>query len=715
MKNKSIIILLVIFLKASISTAQYVPMLTDAQFDAIEIDQSKSVGKIEGYHGTTQTGAATYTIPIQVPEGINGMTPQLAITYNSQAGNGLLGYGWSLSGLSNIIVDGDNLYYDGIVGYSDQYSHPFLLDGKRLISISGSYGENNSTYGLENEDFSRITSYGGTTSKGGPFWFEVNDKSGITREYGKTEDSKILMDNDWQTPYLYCINREIDNFGNYIEYKYQNISEQLILEEINYLGNINNLSASYKIIFLYSYDRVDKNTFYDFGIKINQNVILDEIILQKDGNEIKRYNFDYANMNGRYSLLRNISLQSVNQSVNSTFFNYNCELINDKPKEISTSDVVVGVVNYLANIYNSYSGDLNGDGIDEIILFDQTVPTPEPAYTKKYSVYNINENGEYIHRYTKDFGSSTKNFGIDFADVNGDGKEEMILTNRYVWLDGITGITYIENNSIDVISFNNDLSSTTTYRLPIPVSNLKRFAYKKYESYVRDEIIIGDFDGDKINDIITFGGDYNSTVFLHLVGKNIYNIPVNIPQSFLEKMHYNKPIVLDFDGNGKSEILLDDLRASTYTIDKIGNNYYMNIISSIGSDLRYCSVGDFNGDGKSDLFGINYFNIFKIYYSNGISYVGTDYIDKSGTQQDILEHHTMFKNKFLHYFINDFDGDGLDDIMQYGIDLTLAMDFDDEGGPDGTLEMTRGGYKIFVSNGVEFKLTIGHIYSGTEL
>lgn len=86
MKNKSIIILLVIFLKASISTAQYVPMLTDAQFDAIEIDQSKSVGKIEGYHGTTQTGAATYTIPIQVPEGINGMTPQLAITYNSQAG-----------------------------------------------------------------------------------------------------------------------------------------------------------------------------------------------------------------------------------------------------------------------------------------------------------------------------------------------------------------------------------------------------------------------------------------------------------------------------------------------------------------------------------------------------------------------------------------------------------------------------------------------------
>jgi len=44
----------------------------------------------------TESGAATLSIPIQVPRGIGGMEPQLALNYSSQAGNGLLGLGWNL-------------------------------------------------------------------------------------------------------------------------------------------------------------------------------------------------------------------------------------------------------------------------------------------------------------------------------------------------------------------------------------------------------------------------------------------------------------------------------------------------------------------------------------------------------------------------------------------------------------------------------------------
>src|SRR5262245_18578891 len=54
------------------------------------------IGHVDSLHGSFQTG-----IPIEVPT-FRGLTPELALGYDSQAGNGPLGVGWSVSGFQMI-------------------------------------------------------------------------------------------------------------------------------------------------------------------------------------------------------------------------------------------------------------------------------------------------------------------------------------------------------------------------------------------------------------------------------------------------------------------------------------------------------------------------------------------------------------------------------------------------------------------------------------
>jgi len=49
-----------------------------------------------GQFSVSDSGAAVYTIPIQVPPGSAGMAPKLALVYNRQTGNGMLEVGCCL-------------------------------------------------------------------------------------------------------------------------------------------------------------------------------------------------------------------------------------------------------------------------------------------------------------------------------------------------------------------------------------------------------------------------------------------------------------------------------------------------------------------------------------------------------------------------------------------------------------------------------------------
>ena len=117
-------------------------------------------GVLQGQFAVSPTGAATYTVPIEVPPGINGLQPELALVYNSQAGNGILGVGWQLSGLSAITRCPKTYAQDGVKeGIKLDITDRYCLDGQRLVPVDGNYanyGKDGKEYRTEINSFAKI-------------------------------------------------------------------------------------------------------------------------------------------------------------------------------------------------------------------------------------------------------------------------------------------------------------------------------------------------------------------------------------------------------------------------------------------------------------------------------------------------------------------------------------------------------------------------------
>jgi hypothetical protein len=106
------------------------------------IDPSKSVGQIPFEENVTPTGGKTVTVPILTAT-VASAAPQaqVALSYNSQMGNSMAGYGWNIAGLSSINVSNKTIYYDGAnapIDLSNPSACVFSLDGTRLVANNNS-------------------------------------------------------------------------------------------------------------------------------------------------------------------------------------------------------------------------------------------------------------------------------------------------------------------------------------------------------------------------------------------------------------------------------------------------------------------------------------------------------------------------------------------------------------------------------------------------
>ena len=178
-------------------------------------------------------GAANYSVPLELPSGRAGLQPALAISYNSGAGNGPLGIGASLAtGFPHSITRGRSiLARDAMVkGVNFDADDKLYLDGKRLVVVSGTYGEAGSVYRTEVDSFVTVTSYGTGNNIVG---FRLMTKNGLMMCFGKGVEDRagsvvysgidghhVPADETGGRALTWALKWVEDLVGNYVEFRY---------------------------------------------------------------------------------------------------------------------------------------------------------------------------------------------------------------------------------------------------------------------------------------------------------------------------------------------------------------------------------------------------------------------------------------------------------------------------------------------------------------
>ena len=153
------------------------------------VDSAPNFGWTQGEFSVSDDGAAQYSVPLWVPAGRGAVTPQLSLSYSSRAGNGLLGVGWSLGGLSAISWCGRTIAQDGYTdgGHFDG-TDALCLDGDRLVPVSPPWSPVRE-YRTERETFTRIIAY--ETQDNVPDFFKVFTKDGKILTFGGSTNSRV--------------------------------------------------------------------------------------------------------------------------------------------------------------------------------------------------------------------------------------------------------------------------------------------------------------------------------------------------------------------------------------------------------------------------------------------------------------------------------------------------------------------------------------------
>lgn len=612
-------------------------------------------------------GQLTYSLPIALPPGINSVAPQMNLTYTSGSGNGIAGYGWSLSGVTSIARAGKNIEKDNeLKGIQLDYTDFYYFNGNRLLLKSGEYGKDGAEYITEKYSNLKIKSIGSITGESyqGPVSWEITFEDGSQAWYGTDPTSR--------TPVEYNITKWKDAQGNYITYNYTQSEKVAHISSVKWGGNETLSKVHFnELVFQYA-TRDSKEIAYSNGLSFIQQSILTNVQVNANGILFKKYDIAYKkdSNNTNYQYVDKITeYNSQNQAANPVVFNYQ-----------SSSNSNWSQRNFTDNDNERIVGDFDGDGTIDYLKYYNSY-TECTQYEEYEEVVVDDDSGYYTETKTRCISSVPRNAGVNlFASFfNNTGQmqsvSEPVLSFTKDQFNSATAISFIDNNKqisakqgilirkeipisgslkkdllLEIYALDNGVLKLKTSKI-LPASMYDNSmsdpnaSYELDDGYEYQNVSVStkitsavelDMDGNGVSEIALLGTDYTRRTNRYSISSNgqvtnydmitsetglciiaDMNPEIPVEKSFsLNSSLYNQlkdgKKIGDFNGDGKTDIISIDY-ANPYIIEfyrdqnTLGFNYNYNVFSTSSSPsikgLKDKAIlGDFNGDGKTDLF-----------------------------------------------------------------------------------------------------------------
>ncbi|MGG2728450.1 FG-GAP-like repeat-containing protein [Pseudomonas aeruginosa] len=352
--------------------------------------------------GVRGDGGVDYRYPLELPPGIAGLQPELALVQGG--GGGVLGEGWSLAGLSSIERCPASIAQDGQnrqVGLLE--SDRLCLDGMRLQLLSGEYFKPGSVYRTEIDSFSRVQATGSAASLG----FEVRTRDGRILTYG---GAAAIKAQGAAVPYQWGISSATDRFGNTIEYRYL-AANSLAPSEILYAGN--------RVSFEYAGALRSVPRYFAGGYTSATHVLTAVAVRGPAAQQLFRTELAYERTQGDASKVR---LKQVQR----------CAWGSAGKECLSPV-----AFDYLAGVYG-YTGTAESAGLDKfdyVLISQASFVTADLNGDGRHALVNATmgklkavtyDGGSLVERLLYD-ADNTPLFSLTRMDFNGDGKDEILF------------------------------------------------------------------------------------------------------------------------------------------------------------------------------------------------------------------------------------------------------------------------------------------------
>ena len=640
------------------------------------------IGATTGQFSTTPSGAATYTIPLSLPEGAGGVAPEVGLTYSSQGSGGILGQGWSVSGSQAITRCPATRAQDGRFDPVDFDSYDrFCLNGSRLTLVgSGSYGAVGAEYRTEIDQYSKIESHDGSTND--PRYFKVWTKSGDILYFGLSNSSVP----EYEKTLVWHLARRDDRFDNRIYYKYsQNQNSDgtysLKLDSITYSENFQrtNGQPAYEIQFVYKdNDDLPKIPIrYSAGVAVRDDAVLERVKIVGNvpySQVIRQYNFQYQTDN----TLGLLYLSSVSECT-ATYDCYAPTQFEWRPDYTSSVKKTSGLTTYIGEMDgSSYGwidmnrlkyGDFNGDGLTDIYRVTGDVGD----YSGR--VHINSGDGNFFSSleqpgvdYTQDYGdlpassTSTLNFdpedslnygvsSVRAVDINGDGYADLYKINRNHASGAINDTVYLNDKNGGFLSAS-AIGAKTSIQAVVPQSN--QYNTGNGDLYLEEalddlgRVMFGEFNGDGFPDVLYVDGHRSTKpvqIYINNSGQG-FSDPYLGPSVYVHdisagtRRDISRVRIVDLNGDGLDDIYIvkgadssqqDEIYinngAGGFYAKKLGIGTYVRNHDILGKgDINRVRLADFNGDGYPDVYrveGINGSQVDSIYLNDGLGNFST--------------------------------------------------------------------------------------------